>query len=63
MMLLEFGGHTVEKAGSGPEALAAADRFRPDVVLLDIGLPGMSGYEVCRRVRQESWVRQSPWWR
>ena len=55
MMLLEFGGHTVEKAGSGPEALATAERFRPDVILLDIGLPGMSGYEVCRRLRQHAW--------
>ena len=36
----------------GPAALEAADEFRPDVVLLDIGLPGMDGYEVARRLRE-----------
>jgi CheY-like chemotaxis protein len=54
MMLLEFAGHTVEKASSGPEALAAAERFVPHVILLDIGLPGMNGYEVCKRLRRQS---------
>jgi len=39
-------------------ALEAAERFRPDVVLLDIGLPRMNGYEVCRRLRQEPWGRE-----
>ncbi|WZO97718.1 ATP-binding protein [Isosphaeraceae bacterium EP7] len=42
----------VEVAHDGPSALAAALRFRPEVVLLDIGLPGMDGYEVARRMRQ-----------
>jgi CheY-like chemotaxis protein len=35
--------------------LEALQRFIPDVALLDIGLPGMNGYEVCRRLRQEPW--------
>jgi PAS domain S-box-containing protein len=54
-MLLQFDGHDTLKAHSGPQAIEAADRFRPDVMLLDIGLPGMSGYEVCQRIRQEPW--------
>jgi CheY-like chemotaxis protein len=54
-MLLQFAGHETRKAHDGPGALEAASRFRPDVMLLDIGLPGMSGYEVCRRIRQEPW--------
>jgi PAS domain S-box-containing protein len=51
-MLLRLGGHEVRLAHNGPEALQAAAEFRPDVVVLDIGLPGMSGYEVARRLRQ-----------
>ena len=54
-MLLQFAGHETCKAHDGPGALEAAGRFRPDVMLLDIGLPGMSGYDVCRRIRQEKW--------
>jgi CheY-like chemotaxis protein len=40
-------------ATDGPSALALAQEFSPQVVLLDIGLPGMSGYEVARRLRQQ----------
>jgi CheY-like chemotaxis protein len=54
-MLLQFEGHQTEKAHDGFEAIAAAERFRPDAVLLDIGLPRMNGYEACRRIRQEPW--------
>jgi PAS domain S-box-containing protein len=49
--LLELYGHEVRTALDGPAALAVADEFRPDVVLLDIGLPGMDGYEVARQLR------------
>ena len=52
-MLLEFSGHKVLIAHSGPEALRAAADFRPEVVFLDIGLPGMNGYEVAQRLRAE----------
>lgn len=45
-------GHEVRTANSGSAALAIVDRFTPDVVLLDIGLPGMDGYEVAHRLRQ-----------
>ena len=44
-------GHHVQAAGSGPQALDIAATFQPEVVLLDIGLPGMDGYEVARRLR------------
>jgi CheY-like chemotaxis protein len=54
-MLLEFGGHRTWQAHDGLEAIKIAERLRPDVVLLDIGLPRMNGYEVCRRIRQEPW--------
>jgi two-component system CheB/CheR fusion protein len=49
--LLEDDGHEVRTAADGPTALAQANDFFPDVVLLDIGLPGMDGYEVARRLR------------
>lgn len=51
-MLLRAAGHEVRVVNRGDDALDEAPRFRPDVVLLDIGLPGMDGYEVARRLRQ-----------
>ena len=48
--LLETDGHHVRRAHDGPAALAVADAFRPDAVVLDLGLPGMDGYEVARRL-------------
>ena len=50
-LLLGILGHEVETAGDGPGALAAAERFLPDIGLIDIGLPGMDGFEVARRLR------------
>jgi signal transduction histidine kinase len=50
--LLELGGHSVLTASDGPEALRACEIEPPDVVLLDIGLPGMDGYAVARRLKQ-----------
>ena len=52
-VLLQVSGHDVCAAHSGDAALAAARDFRPDVVLLDIGMPGMDGHEVARRLREE----------
>lgn len=52
-MLIELKGHTTATAQSGQEALDVAARFRPDVVVLDIGLPGMDGYQVAARLRQQ----------
>ena len=51
--LLRRSGHDVRTAYTGPTALEAAADYLPDVVLLDIGLPGMNGYEVARRLRQD----------
>ncbi len=50
---LELGGHVVEVAHGGPDGLAKARGFHPEVVLCDIGLPGMDGYEVGRRFRAD----------
>jgi CheY-like chemotaxis protein len=50
-LLLTSMGHETSVAGTGIEALERAAEFRPDVVLLDIGLPGLDGYEVARRLR------------
>jgi CheY-like chemotaxis protein len=50
-LLLELLGHEVEVVADGREAIGAVERFRPALVLLDIGLPGMDGYEVARRLR------------
>ena len=52
-MILDLFGHRTETAHDGPAALAAARTFRPEVVFLDIGLPGMDGYEVARRLRAD----------
>jgi signal transduction histidine kinase len=51
-MLLKFLGTEVQVANDGPAALAAVESYRPDVVLLDIGMPGMDGFEVARRIRE-----------
>lgn len=52
-LLLGLQGHEVKTAGDGPAAIAAALSFRPEIVFLDIGLPGMNGYEVARKIRTE----------
>jgi PAS domain S-box-containing protein len=56
-MLVEEAGHLVRMAHTGPTALAAALEYRPDVMLLDIGLPELDGFEVAKRIRRESLLR------
>ena len=51
-VLLRLDGHQVALAYDGPQAIEIAQTERPSVILLDIGLPGMDGYEVCRRLRE-----------
>ena len=53
-MLLQVSGHDVRVAYSGPDALETAAEYQPDIVLLDIGLPGIDGYEVARRLRSHA---------
>jgi signal transduction histidine kinase/CheY-like chemotaxis protein len=48
---LQVAGHEVHEAATGPEGIEMTARVRPDVVLLDIGLPGLDGYQVARRLR------------
>jgi signal transduction histidine kinase/CheY-like chemotaxis protein len=50
-LLLELEGHKTSIANNGPEALGKVSEFKPDIVLLDIGLPGMNGYDVARAIR------------
>jgi signal transduction histidine kinase/ActR/RegA family two-component response regulator len=56
-MLLEVCGHETHMAHDGPDAVDAAERLRPDVILLDIGLPKMNGFEACRQIRQRPWSK------
>jgi CheY-like chemotaxis protein len=53
--MLQMRGSEVQTANDGIEGLKLAESFRPDVVLLDIGLPTISGYDVARAIRQQSW--------
>ncbi|MEZ0612243.1 response regulator [Fibrella sp. WM1] len=56
-MLLELSGYTVEVCYSGEQAIAAAEQGKPEVMLLDIGMPGLNGYETARLIRQHDWGR------
>jgi PAS domain S-box-containing protein len=57
-MLLELSGHDVRVAHDGRTALSLAQVFRPDISLLDIGMPDLSGYEVAQALRRETWGAQ-----
>jgi PAS domain S-box-containing protein len=56
-MMLRLMGNETQTAFDGAAALTAADQFRPDLIVLDIGLPKMSGYDVARRLRERPWGR------
>jgi CheY-like chemotaxis protein len=56
-MLLEIEGHEVRVAHGGHAALALAQAFRPDIALVDIGMPELNGYEVAAALRREPWGR------
>jgi CheY-like chemotaxis protein len=57
-MVLRLMGHDVETAYDGMTAVEAAAQRRPDVVLLDLGMPRMNGYDTCRRIREQDWGRE-----
>jgi len=56
-LLLELDGHAIVTVHDGPAAYAAAEVHRPEVALIDLGLPQMDGFELCRRIREQSWGR------
>jgi CheY-like chemotaxis protein len=57
-MILDMLGNDTRTAHEGAEAVDVAETFRPHVILLDIGMPKMNGYEVARRVREQPWGTQ-----
>jgi len=56
-MMLDLGGHEIRTAYDGIEALAIADEFQPEVVLLDIGMPRLDGYATARQLRRRRWAQ------
>lgn len=57
-LLLELAGHEVYTANSGREALVVAAKTKPEICILDIGMPGLSGYEVAKQIRHEAWGKE-----
>lgn len=57
-LLLNTMGNETRTAFDGKEGVEVAEAFRPDLILLDIGLPKMNGYEACKSIRQRSWIRR-----
>lgn len=57
---LEFGGFQVMTAYNGEEAMEAVAKEKPDLLVLDIGMPKMDGWEVCRRLKAQESTRQIP---
>jgi PAS domain S-box-containing protein len=59
-MLLELSGHQTAQAHNGLDAIERAQQFQPDLILLDIGLPKMSGHDVCRHIHAQPWGCEIP---
>jgi PAS domain S-box-containing protein len=59
-LMLEMKGNDVRTAEDGREALGLAETFRPHMIFLDIGLPGLDGHGVCRRIREQPWGQELP---
>ena len=56
-MLLQAHGHVLHVAHDGQQACECAEDLRPDIILLDLSLPDVSGYDVCRHIRSQAWTR------
>jgi CheY-like chemotaxis protein len=59
-MMLERAGHTVTVVGDGADVLDAVGEHRPDLVLLDLGLPHIGGLDICRALREDPVTRMLP---
>jgi signal transduction histidine kinase/ActR/RegA family two-component response regulator len=58
-LFLQLAGHVVHTAFDGEQALEVAEHFRPDIALIDIGLPKLNGYEVCQWIRETDWGKSA----
>ena len=58
-ILLSMSGHETQTAYDGEEAIRKANRLKPDIALLDIGMPKLNGYDLCKRIRAEEWGRHT----
>ena len=56
-MLLRLMGNEVRTAHDGVEAVETAEAFRPQVILMDVGMPRLNGYDATRRIREQPWGR------
>jgi len=54
-MMLKLMGHDTQTSRDGLEAVAVSEAFKPDVILMDIGMPKLNGYDACRRIRKQPW--------
>src|SRR5688500_6525685 len=54
-MLLRLSGHDVHTRYDGASSVAAAEELRPNLVILDLSMPIMNGYEACQRIREQAW--------